>query len=500
MKRIILLAALAAAVVTNASAEGYQVNTLSAKQLGMAHTSVSQKLDAESVWFNPAAAAHQEQKFSVAAGFTGIAATATWESLDGTLSQESDNSLSTPLYLYLNYKLNDDLAIGLSLNTPYGSSMNWGNDGWAGAHLIQDISLQAYSAQPTISYKLFDGRLSVGAGLMISWGKVEMSKSLFPVSDLSNGTIAALTQTSSYATLGATPLASIDMDGRANLAVGVNVGLMYDICDKWSVGASYRSKMMMKVDAGDTAVNYYDDGTNTIEDLLSGGLSTMENGTFAAELPLPSTFSVGATYYPTEQWKISAEMQMVGWSTYQSLDFTFTEGENTYLNASPKDYSNTFIYRLGAEYLASEFLTARAGIYFDESPVSSLYFAPETPSMNKIGYTCGVSLMPFSCNRNFSIDLAYGYISPAKHDRYGSYSSLDALQGTAYSAYSTGATTYAAAAEAYAADPVASETYAAKAAAYTALAKEAASNIDNTFEGKYRAVAHTFSIGLSWGF
>lgn len=58
MKRIFLLT-LSVAFAANASAEGYQVNTLSAKQLGMAHTGVSQKLNSESVWFNPAAASHQ---------------------------------------------------------------------------------------------------------------------------------------------------------------------------------------------------------------------------------------------------------------------------------------------------------------------------------------------------------------------------------------------------------------------------------------------------------
>lgn len=37
-----------------AHAEGYQVNTLSARQLGMAHTGTALHLDAESMYFNPA--------------------------------------------------------------------------------------------------------------------------------------------------------------------------------------------------------------------------------------------------------------------------------------------------------------------------------------------------------------------------------------------------------------------------------------------------------------
>ena len=40
-------------VAASAYAEGYQVNTLSARQLGMGHVGVAMKLGAESGYFNP---------------------------------------------------------------------------------------------------------------------------------------------------------------------------------------------------------------------------------------------------------------------------------------------------------------------------------------------------------------------------------------------------------------------------------------------------------------
>ena len=52
--RHIILAMTLLAGICQAKAEGYQVNTLSARQLGMAHTGVAQKLGAESMIFNPA--------------------------------------------------------------------------------------------------------------------------------------------------------------------------------------------------------------------------------------------------------------------------------------------------------------------------------------------------------------------------------------------------------------------------------------------------------------
>lgn len=411
MKKIILLA-LAAVVTTSALAEGYQVNSLSAKQLGMAHTGVSQKLDSESVWFNPAAAAFQQERFTISASVTGVSAFVTYKN-DGNYA-ESDNKLSTPISLTANYKITDDLAVGLVFNTPYGSSMNWGDD-WIGMSEVQNISLSAYNIQPTISYNFFCDKLSVGAGLMISWGSFDLSKSM-----------VSQAATATYGTCNAT------LSGDAAIAYGINVGLFYDINKSWSIGASYRSKMKMAVSEGTTSLDFD-------LDAVKDNFLFMENNNFSAELPMPSTLSAGVTYHPTKAWTISAEVQRVGWSTYEELEFDW-DVEGLEPSSAQKDYSNTMIYRLGAQYDALDWLTARAGIYFDQSPVQDEYFTPETPSMDKLGYTCGVSLRPCS---SFSIDLAYAYLVPASYDRTSSYSDLS---------------------------------------------------------GTYRAVANIFSLGLSWGF
>ena len=80
MKKILLVLA-AAAFATGASAEGYQVNNMSAKQTGMGHVGTAMKLDSESIFFNPAAASFQKSKFDISAGFTGILASCAYRSL-----------------------------------------------------------------------------------------------------------------------------------------------------------------------------------------------------------------------------------------------------------------------------------------------------------------------------------------------------------------------------------------------------------------------------------
>ena len=266
MKKLFLVLA-AAAIASGAYAEGYQVNNLSSKQNGMGHVGTAMKLNSESIWFNPAAASFQSTQFDFSVGVTGIDSKATYTTLPDytgkTQSRHftSDNKIATPLYAYFNYKATKNLAVGLGFYTPYGSSMNWG-DNWVGAHLIQSIDLQAYTLQPTISYKFWD-KLSVGVGMTITWGTFDLSRSMFPVGEATNNTIAGLLTAAGqgqYAELftqaGDRSLVSARIKGDAKTAIGVNVGILWDITPEWTLGFSYRSKVKMKVASGTANLLY----------------------------------------------------------------------------------------------------------------------------------------------------------------------------------------------------------------------------------------------------
>ncbi|MDE6403762.1 MAG: long-chain fatty acid transporter, partial [Muribaculaceae bacterium] len=64
--------ALALSTALLANAEGYQVNTLSTRQIGMGHTGTALHLDAESMFFNPAGLGFMTDNFSVSGSFTTI--------------------------------------------------------------------------------------------------------------------------------------------------------------------------------------------------------------------------------------------------------------------------------------------------------------------------------------------------------------------------------------------------------------------------------------------
>ncbi len=478
MKRLILLAAATLAAVS-AAAEGYQVNNLSSRQNGMAHVGTAMKLGAESIWFNPAAAVYQTSKFDISFGITGVKCNGTFRTpidYTGVRKQEvykTQNPISTPIYLYANYKATDWMSVGLAFNTPFGSSVDWGKS-WAGAHQIQDISLAAYNIQPTLSFRLGKG-LTAGAGLMVTFGNFDLSRSMLPVGadDPQNKALTAMLPALNPALQGVdlfamaqgAPLASLGLEGSSKVGVGVNLGLMWDINEQWSIGMTYRSKIKMKVDEGSVAVSLIDNPQ--LQGILGQVLPAvgfspedLAKAKVKTELPMPATLTWGVSFRPAPRWEFAVDLQYVMWSAYDKLDIAINQpklsSKPSMRLTSEKNYSNTLCFRFGGQYKPCDWFAARMGFYADESPVDSNYLNPETPSMTKLAYSAGLTVSPVKW---FDIDVAYAYVNSADPERTGSSPYVN-----------------------------------------TVLSKLSGKPVVGAFAGNYKAIAHTFSIGLRFKF
>jgi long-chain fatty acid transport protein len=307
--------------------------------------------------------------------------------------------------------------------------MDWGKT-WAGAGLIQDISLKSYSIQPALAWKVTD-RFSIGAGMMIMFGDFSLSRAIIPAGYLES--LRAFT--AAYPDIAAildkyknTPAVSATLSGKAGVRAGFNLGMMLDITDHFTAGISYRSKVGMKVNEGAAEIQYankteFDGLAAIVNPILAAQqkqlvVPPLDQGTFEAELPLPSNFNIGLTYKPNGRWLVSGEVQFVGWGAYKQLNVEFRPREvlgGSDIRAD-KEYQNTHIYRLGAQFAATDRFDLRLGAYFDESPVKDDYLNPETPSMDKLGLSTGLSFRPSGA---FSVDLALCYVTGFGRD--GSY-------------------------------------------------------------------------------
>ncbi|MFO8001514.1 MAG: outer membrane protein transport protein [Marinilabilia sp.] len=384
-----------------AKAEGYQVNLQGQKQTGMGHTGTGLLLGPSSIHFNPGALSFLEGNYFFSGGVSGVMSQNTFVKAQSDYSAESDNPMGTPFSFYGAARLSERLVVGIGANAPYGNSLDWGDD-WDGRYLVQDISLQAIFVQPTVSYAITPN-VSIGGGPVFGFGSVDLNKALPLQSEEGDGTV--------------------NLDGNAT-AYGYNIGLFLDVSQQLSVGVNYRSEVLMEVDGGDATFSV----PASMEPVFP------DDNKFSAELPMPSNLTFGVGWKASDKLLLALDLQQVGWSAYQDLDFDFEENTDALQDSeNPRNFENTMIYRLGAEYMALENLKVRGGIYYDETPIPSDYLTPETPGANKTGISTGFS---WAMNANLTVDGSLLYITAEEREDgydplnfYGTYNSSAWIPG-----------------------------------------------------------------------
>ena len=174
MRKLLSLTLLALAGST-AFAGGYRVSIQGQKQLAMGHTGVAVVNSAEVAFFNPAGMAYLDKKFNVSVGANALFANVKFQNSTYNWTAESKN-VGTPFSVYATYKLNDWLTAGLAVYTPYGSAVDWDQD-WEGAHLVNNIDLQAIFVQPSVSIRMGE-HFSLGGGVIYASGSVNLNRNL----------------------------------------------------------------------------------------------------------------------------------------------------------------------------------------------------------------------------------------------------------------------------------------------------------------------------------
>ena len=372
MRKLLSLTLLALAGST-AFAGGYRVSIQGQKQLAMGHTGVAVVNSAEVAFFNPAGMAYLDKKFNLSVGANGLFANTKFQNSQYGWEADTKN-FGTPFSVYATYKLNDWLTAGLAVYTPYGSAVDWDQD-WEGAHLVNNIDLQAIFVQPSVSIRMGE-HFSLGGGVIYASGSVNFNRNLSMNPLLSDDGQPS----------------DVTIDAKGITAWGYTAGFMFNPTDKLRIGMNYRSEIIMEARDGDAIYN----DTPTFNPLA--------NTTFNADLPLPAELTVGLSYQVTDKWLLAFDYNRTMWSAYEALDVKFGNGTES---LNPRNYQNVSTYRVGTQYKANDKFTFRAGWYFDESPVQDGYFAPETPRNDSMGYTGGLT---YQVNSKLGVDFSFLYL------------------------------------------------------------------------------------------
>jgi long-chain fatty acid transport protein len=357
---------------------GFQINENGARAMAMAGAFTGLANDPSAIYFNPAGIT-QLDGTQFYAGATMIMPTSSFTGPSSTpystTKWDMEKQTFFPINFYVTQKLSDRLSVGLGVNNEYGLGTKW-DPNWVGKQLAVETSIKTFFFTPVIAYKILDN-LSVSAGATIAFGSVKISNQQ------------------------ATPIPGIaftlvTLDSKTVSAIGFTGAVLYKPIDKLNIGVCFRSQSKFDFTGTVTSSPNY--------------LNLLPNGGVAAPFTTPTNLTVGIACMPNDKWTITADYQWVGWSSFDKIQITF----DTYdLSSSPgvqntetipRNYEDTYILRLGAEYKAYDMLSLRAGILYDHGPVPDNYVEPELPTANRTGINIGAG---YNFTSKLRVDVAY---------------------------------------------------------------------------------------------
>jgi long-chain fatty acid transport protein len=368
---------------TFALAQGFQVNALGVKQVGMAHSGAGLITDASSLVFNPGTSAFLE-KNEIAISGSAVLLNTQFQRFGANQKIEKNNAgPGTPFNFHAMFGPKKGMwKAGVAVYTPFGGNSDYGKD-WSGAYALSSLALRAIYIQPTVSVKFTD-KLGIGGAFVYNIGAVNLQRQ---ISSFSNGVSAG----------------SVQLKGNGQ-GYGYNVGIYYKATEVLAIALTHRSSVKTTIDNGD--VTFTDNAPDSVTFLKS----KTPNGKFSATINLPSTTTLGFGITPNDQIRFAVDFNFVNWKVYDTLGFDFKDSILVD-SRSPRRYDNSIGIKIGAEYKPTEALSFRAGIGYATSAVRTEYLTPETPDGNRFIFAAGIG---YQLKGGFSVDAAFQYIDIEK--------------------------------------------------------------------------------------
>lgn len=361
--------------------------------MGMAGAFTGLANDPSAVYYNPAGIASLSgTRFS--GGLTLIKPYASFRGPSPSINEtELEEAYFNPINFYVTHQIADGLTVGLGVNNPYGLGTTWEDENWVGKYLAVETELVTFFVTPVIAYQISD-ELSIGGGISFAYGDVLIKRKL---------------QFGQFAGDG-----DFQIDGDAT-AWSYTLGILYKPSEQLSLGVNVRGEAKFEFD-----------GNAEVEapSQFDGNLPT---GAAEGPLTTPLNLTVGFAYMPQDDLTITGDFQYVGWSSYDKLEFTFTDYEvdgEPYVSTNIRDFDDGFIARLGAEYNLNDKWSLRTGILYDNNPIKEEKLDPTLPDADRIGFNIGAG---YNITENLSVDLAYFFLR--FNEREVDNSHEDYLQG-----------------------------------------------------------------------
>ncbi|MCK6603169.1 MAG: outer membrane protein transport protein [Bacteroidetes bacterium] len=355
---------LACLLSIGAMAGGFSIPEQGSKAAGLAGAFTGLANDPSAIYFNPAGISFIKG-MNLTVGSTFVVPEAQYQDLKygNQISKQKDLFFAVP-QVFFTYQWEYDLTFGGGIYAPFGLGTEWEKD-WSGDHLSRKIDLKNVHFGGVVSYKVMDN-LSVAGTFAWSYAIAALEKQGDQIGHAGD----------------------VGLEGTGS-GIHWGVSALYKPLEMLSIGMSYRAATELEI-TGD--IEFTGDRTAASTDLKEGKGKVV--------LPIPSTLNVGVAVAVLPELMVTADYNWSEWSKYEKLEIENTD-KNIVLSSSPRNWSNTSTYRVGAEYTGIHNLALRVGFLRDSDPVETKYSEPSLPDAARTGYTVGAG---YRILDNLSVD------------------------------------------------------------------------------------------------
>jgi long-chain fatty acid transport protein len=292
---------------------------------------------------------------------------------------------------YAGVPLPGGVRLGLGVNVPFGLETKYPG-GWVGRYHAVKSRLETVNINPAIAWRPVPW-LSAGAGLQAQYADGTLSNAV------DFGTIGA-----ANGIPGSVPGGD---DGFARLngndwAYGWNVGAMVEPRPGTRLGVAYRSKLEHTL-RGDVDFSDDDAGIASTIRALTGAFADSDA---SLGLTTPASLSFGLHQDVTDRLAVMGEAQWTDWSVFDQLTIKFDNPAQPD-SVTEEEWRDTWFLALGTTYKATDQLTLRAGLAYDQSPVKGAFRTPRIPDQDRYWLSLGAGYQPAAW---LSLDAAFTYI------------------------------------------------------------------------------------------
>lgn len=359
----------------SASGSGFGIFLQGASALGQADAVVAHDEGPSSIFFNPALISRLSGT-QVEGGTTLVFPRQRFRG-EGE-SAKGENEFYYPTTFYLTHALSERLSVGLGLFNPFGLGTAWPDDG-PGRYLATESEITTYNVNPVLAWQVHR-RVAVAAGISY----------LLLDARLENQVNSALLLGLPSGSADSGQKFQGDGDGW-----GYNFGLLVDLSDRLSFGASYRSEIEVDIE-GDVSFDL-------ISPLLAEALPKADGKT---SITLPQQVTAGLAWRASDRLTLEAGLRWEDWSSFDEVRIRFDRpvlGQT--VSAQPRRWEDTFSYNLGGRYRLNDTISLLAGYLYGEDPVPDETFEPAIPDAPVHTFSAGTELhlAPFRLSLGYSL-------------------------------------------------------------------------------------------------